>query len=48
MDEQPDEMSNILAVFPIYEKLETAFLMSSIFDKDIKSLKPSKQHEAIG
>ena len=39
----------ILALFPIHEKLEMAFLMSSMFVwKNTKSLKPSKQHEAIG
>jgi len=39
----------ILALFPIHEKLEMAFLMSSVFVwKNMKSLKASKQHEAIG
>ena len=39
----------ILAIFPIHEKLEMACLMSRVFVwKNTKSLKPSKQHEATG
>ena len=39
----------ILAIFPIHEKLEMTCLMSRVFVwKNTKSLKPSKQHEATG